>query len=159
MNQETAALEKETLAFVIIQKMRDQKELESFGMALDTHSEAKDLLQEITENLSDHLTSQRIHAYQKALTAERTSTFTLTQEEWQDILKEKEISTVSSIFEAPVYDQTFTILSWYSDPSVYNVLSNQTPEKIGIAFSKANMVVLIQEDENEHTEDSTSDDL
>ena len=45
--------------------MRDQKELESFGMALDTHSEAKDLLQEITENLSDHLTSQRIHAYQK----------------------------------------------------------------------------------------------
>lgn len=159
VNQETAALEKETLAFVIIQKMRDQKELESFGMALDTHSEAKDLLQEITENLSDHLTSQRIHAYQKALTAERTSTFTLTQEEWQDILKEKEISTVSSIFEAPVYDPTFTILSWYSDPSVYNVLSNQTPEKIGIAFSKANMVVLIQEDENEHTEDSTSDDL
>ncbi|MCU7699621.1 hypothetical protein ODV97_04100 [Enterococcus gallinarum] len=93
------------------------------------------------------------------MTAERTSTFTLTQEEWQDILKEKEISTVSSIFEAPVYDPTFTILSWYSDPSVYNVLSNQTPEKIGIAFSKANMVVLIQEDENEHTEDSTSDDL
>ncbi|WP_426065617.1 CAP-associated domain-containing protein, partial [Escherichia coli] len=33
VNQETAALEKETLAFVIIQKMRDQKELESFGMA------------------------------------------------------------------------------------------------------------------------------
>ena len=51
MNQETAALER-NVSFCDHPKMRDQKELESFGMALDTHSEAKDLLQEITENLS-----------------------------------------------------------------------------------------------------------
>ncbi|WP_291292020.1 CAP-associated domain-containing protein [Enterococcus sp.] len=158
VDQETADLEKETLAFVIIEKVRNQKGLESMGMSLDTHKEAKELVQEITNNLSDHLTSQRIHAYQKALTSERTSNFTLTPEEWRDILKEKEIDTTSTIFEAPVYDPTFTILSWYSDPTIYPALSNQT-QKIGIAFSKENMVVLIQEDENEHTEDSTSDDL
>jgi uncharacterized protein YkwD len=159
VDQETAAEEKETLAFVIIEKIRARNNLESFGMALDTHNQAKELVQEITENLADHLTSQRIHTYQKALTSERTNNFTLTQDEWQDILKDREITVQTAIFEAPVYDPTFTILSWNSDQVIYNALSSEQSDKIGIAFSKENMVVLIQEDENKQIEDSTADDL
>lgn len=158
IDQAQADLEKETLAFVIIDKLRNQIGLESFVQDTQTHQDAVGLLADLTNNLSDHLTSQRIHSYQRALSSEKTSNFVLTNDEWQELLAAKELEASASIFEAPVYDPTFTILSWFSNPRFTERLTHEQSEKIGIAFSEANMVVLVQED-IEGTEDSTSDDL
>lgn len=158
IDQAQADLEKETLAFVIIDKLRNQIGLESFVQDTQTHQDAVGLLADLTNNLSDHLTSQRIHSYQRALSSEKTSNFVLTNDEWQELLAAKELEASASIFEAPVYDPTFTILSWFSNPRFTERLTHEQSEKIGIAFSEANMVVLVQEDV-EGTEDSTSDDL
>lgn len=158
IDQAQANLEKETLAFVIIDKIRQQIGLESFSQDTQTHQEAAGLLFDLTNNLSDYLTSQRIHSYQRALSSEKTSNFVLTNDEWRELLADKELEASASIFEAPVYDPTFTILSWFSNPRFAERLTYEQSEKIGIAFSEANMVVLVQEDV-EGTEDSTSDDL
>lgn len=158
IDQAQANLEKETLAFVIIDKIRQQIGLESFSQDTQTHQEAAGLLFDLTNNLSDYLTSQRIHSYQRALSSEKTSNFVLTNDEWRELLADKELEASASIFEAPVYDPTFTILSWFSNPRFAEHLTYEQSEKIGIAFSEANMVVLVQEDV-EGTEDSTSDDL
>lgn len=158
IDQAQANLEKETLAFVIIDKIRQQIGLETFSQDTQTHQEAAGLLFDLTNNLSDYLTSQRIHSYQRALSSEKTSNFVLTNDEWRELLADKELEASASIFEAPVYDPTFTILSWFSNPRFAERLTYEQSEKIGIAFSEANMVVLVQEDV-EGTEDSTSDDL
>ena len=158
IDQAQANLEKETLAFVIIDKIRQQIGLDSFSQDTQTHQEAAGLLFNLTNNLSDYLTSQRIHSYQRALSSEKTSNFVLSNDEWRELLAEKELEASASIFEAPVYDPTFTILSWFSNPRFTERLTHEQSEKIGIAFSEANMVVLVQEDV-EGTEDSTSDDL
>lgn len=158
ISPEQAGLDKETLSFVIIEKMRNVQMLETYSSNLDTQKEAAALLTEFTENISDHITSQRIHSYQKALSSEKTSNFNLTTDEWQELLADQEITATATIFEAPVYDPTFSILSWFSDPAMADRLSHEGPEKIGIAFSEENMVVLVQEQEEE-TEASTTNDI
>jgi len=91
------------------------------------------------------------------LSSEKTSNFNLTTEEWQELLQDQDITATATIFEAPVYDPTFSILSWFSDPAAADRLSHDAAEKIGIAFSQENMVVLVQE--QEETEASTTDDI
>ncbi|WP_313510002.1 CAP-associated domain-containing protein [Enterococcus sp.] len=157
ISAEQAALDKGTLAFVIIEKMRGIQQLDTYSANLDAQKEASTLLQEVTESSADHLTSQRIHSYQKALSSEKTSNFNLTTEEWQELLQDQDITATATIFEAPVYDPTFSILSWFSDPATADRLSHDAAEKIGIAFSQENMVVLVQE--QEETEASTTDDI
>jgi len=123
ISAEQAALDKGTLAFVIIEKMRGIQQLDTYSANLDAQKEASTLLQEVTENSADHLTSQRIHSYQKALSSEKTSNFNLTTEEWQELLQDQDITATATIFEAPVYDPTFSILSWFSDPATADRLT------------------------------------
>ncbi|OTN76293.1 hypothetical protein A5886_001370 [Enterococcus sp. 8G7_MSG3316] len=158
ISADQAGLDKETLAFVIIEKLRNLQMLETYSANLETQKEAATLLAELTDNISDHLTSQRIHSYQKALSSEKTSNFNLTNDEWRELLNDQDIKATATIFEAPVYDPTFSILSWFSDPATADRLSHETLEKIGIAFSQENMVVLVQEQEEE-TEASTTNDI
>lgn len=155
---ETINREKEVWLFSTLNKLRNASDLQNYGSDQLLGQQTSNLLQDMLLNMEDYLTSERMHSYQKSSTDERTSAFYLSANEWTDLLAKKKLVTTASLFSVPVYDPTFTALSWHSDPFLHARFLHPVPEAIGIAFSKQNVVVLMQE-EKEGTGESDSSDL
>lgn len=151
--------EKENLAFSIMEKLRKATDLDAFGIELSFQQKTKEVLTDLLDHMPDYLTSERLLRYQKTLSQERDSRFSLSQEEWRTVLDANELDAAAAVFEVPVYDVVFSILSWHSDPFIHARFLHQTPEVLGIAIAKENMVVLVKEQENEPTGVSDSGDL
>jgi hypothetical protein len=85
-------------------------------------------------------------------------TFTLTKDEFSQLIKQTKLSLddPEGIYQVPIYDSSFTALIWFSDPTNYARLTQDKPEALGVAFSKENMLVLIQnsKEKTQMTEDS-----
>lgn len=112
--------------------------------ALDTA--ATKALTEFIANPTDYLTTQRTLDLGNALKPENHDRFLLTEDEWSS-LNNGAVKKRQGYFERPVYDPTFTLLTWYSS-AYLNVYGQPTKQSLSIAFSKANMLVLIQEMES-----------
>lgn len=81
--------------------------------------------------------------------------FVLNDTEMTDLLEELEDPSVSGHLEQPVYDPSFSVLSWYSTPVLYDQLIRSDETSLGVAFSKENVLVLWKESEYQ-TEESES---
>lgn len=53
--------------------------------------------------------------------------------------------SVSGHFEMPVYDPSFSVLSWYSTPRLNERLLASNEASLAVAFSKENVLILWKE--------------
>lgn len=65
-----------------------------------------------------------------------------------------EIENTSGLFIHPAIDATFSFLYWYSDPYNHDRFMDPGTDSVGIAFSKENMLVLLQEENGESSDSS-----
>ncbi len=72
--------------------------------------------------------------------------FQLTKDEFSLLVKTSKLSLrePAGIFQEPVYDSTFTILSWFSDPQYDSYFAESETTELGVAFSNEGVLVLLE---------------
>ncbi|MFK4565868.1 CAP-associated domain-containing protein [Enterococcus sp. UD-01] len=143
----------------IINLLRVREGLSVYGMTTEDQKTAQKLYETLTKKQKNILAIERIENWQFSKEeANAAAAFTLTNDEFQKLLKNGQVDAkkATGMYTEPVYDPTFTVLSWFSDSLYHSRFGHDEKENIGVAFSKANMLVLIQENEKEiaHTEES-----
>lgn len=143
----------------IINLLRIKEDLSSYIVNTESQKNAQKLFDTLNKNGKDILSEERFELWQYSKEqATATAIFTLSNDEYQELLKDGQLDkkNTTGIYTEPVYDSTFTILSWFSDSLYHSRFAHEETENIGIAFSNASMLVLIQEREPEisQTEES-----
>lgn len=143
----------------VINLLKLKEGLPIYRTKTDSQKNAQKLFETLATNQKVILSPERAEEWQfskEEMTA--GSIFTLTNDEYQKLLKNGQIDKkkATGMFVAPVYDPSFTVLSWFSDSLYHSRFAHQDKENIGVAFSKASMLVLLQETEKEisQTEES-----
>ncbi|EOL43295.1 CAP-associated domain-containing protein [Enterococcus caccae] len=133
--------------------------LPTYHVNTESQKNAQKLFETLTKNQKNILSSERAETWQfskEQMTA--AAIFTLTNDEYQKLLKVGQLDKkkATGMFTEPVYDPTITVLSWFSDSLYHSRFAHQENENIGVAFSKASVLVLLQETEKEisQTEES-----
>ena len=82
------------------------------------------------------------------LSANRQAELLQTREEHTAIhpfhLTKLSLREPAGIFQEPVYDSTFTILSWFSDPQYDSYFAESETTELGVAFSNEGVLVLLE---------------
>jgi hypothetical protein len=137
----------------LFQFLRNYDRLPEFILDTKNQMLGEQILGSFFSKTENFLTTERTQQLKRIQSGTEDGRFTLSRSEMEDVLKEFSATTASVYLELPVYDPTFTILTWYSTPYLHTRFMHQDPESLGIAFSKENVVVLLQKLENK-TEDS-----
>ncbi|WP_321387798.1 CAP-associated domain-containing protein [uncultured Enterococcus sp.] len=145
----------------MINMIRIKEALPAYSIHLSAEKNAESLYQFYEENAAEFLSVERLEALSRVKSeslGEIATSFILTNTEFDSMLSQSELDLRKSqgIFMTPVYDLSFTALYWFSDGAYYSRLSHSENETIGVAFSKEDVLVLLQAAENntEETEDS-----
>lgn len=134
-------------------KMREG--LPSYYVNTESQKNAQILYELLLEDQKLILSSDRLEAWnQSQQETIATVSFTLTNEEYQKLLKISSLNqkNATGMFTEPVFDPSFTVLYWFSDSLYHSRFAHQENENIGVAFSKESVLVLLQEPENKKTE-------
>ncbi|MGX7172922.1 CAP-associated domain-containing protein [Enterococcus ratti] len=101
------------------------------------------------------LSKERLAEWQQINGSSKTTAkFSLTTDELNALVAKRNLSKVNGVFSHPIIDPTFTFLLLYSDPYYHDRFLRNTSDLLGIAFSKENMLVLLQEEVKESTDSS-----
>ncbi|MBO0447873.1 hypothetical protein JZO78_16275 [Enterococcus ureilyticus] len=143
----------------IINLLRIKEGLPTYRVNTESQKNAQKLFEVLNKNQKNILSSERAESWQFSKEQMATTAiFTLTNEEYQKLLKVGQLDKkkATGMYAEPIYDPTFTVLSWFSDSLYHSRFSHEEKENIGVAFSKASMLVLMQETEKEisQTEES-----
>ncbi|HIY57877.1 MAG TPA: hypothetical protein H9829_06730 [Candidatus Tetragenococcus pullicola] len=138
--------EKQVQSSSIFQQLRKRENLTSFREITTLQVESKEALERFELEPEDILTTERLQTL-KRLQEGEPGTFLLSENEMQDLLENESGSKIKGFFEMPVYDPVFTILSWHSDPYLHGRFTKEKKENLAVAYSKENILVLLQESE------------
>lgn len=138
-------IQKSDISRYVMQQLRQSHDFSPYETQVLLQQETEDLLTDFLVNPEDYLSTERLRSFQRIQQQEMNQNWVLNNQELQTLVGE--ISKVKTFahFEMPVYDPILTILSWYSNPYLVSRLFYEESESIGIAFSKENMLVLLQE--------------
>lgn len=150
---------KSNQAIRIINLLRIKEDLPTYSANTEGQRNAQKLFDALIKNEKTILSSERAEIWQFSKEqATSQAIFTLTNNEYQKLLKAGQLNKkdATGMYTEPVYDATFTILSWFSDSLYHSRFAHDETENIGVAFSNASMLVLLQESESEisQTEES-----
>ncbi|MGM0216955.1 CAP-associated domain-containing protein [Enterococcus sp. AZ126] len=142
-----------------INLLKLEEDLPSYRVNTESQKNAQKLFDTLNKNQKNIFSLERAEIWQYSKEQMMaTASFTLTNDEYQKLLKIAQLDKkkATGMYTEPVYDSTFTVLSWFSDSLYYSRFAHQENENIGVAFSKASMLVLLQESEKEisQTEES-----
>lgn len=137
----------------LFQLFRERDQLDAFYLESSAQIMSEQILGTFFAEPEEFLTTERVQKLQRIQNELDNELFRLNRLEMEDVLSEFSIDTAMLYLELPVYDPMFAILSWYSTPYLHARYMHQDAEALGIAFSKENVVVLLQKVENT-TEDS-----
>lgn len=157
--QPTVDAIKSTQAVYVMNLLRKRESLPVYTETVTSQKNAQGLFSVLEKNRDNVLSRERMETWANS-TEQATAdhSFTLSNDEFQKLLKIGQLNkkVTSGMYTEPVYDPTFTLLSWYSDSSYNTHFGEDSEEEIGIAFSKESMLVLLQEPNTEisQTEDS-----
>ncbi|MBO0439763.1 CAP-associated domain-containing protein [Candidatus Enterococcus ikei] len=152
-----AVISNQTIRTINLLKLKE--ELPTYHVNTESQKNAQKLFETLTKNQKNILSLERIETWQFSKEqAVSTAVFTLTNDEFQKLLKIGQLDKkkATGMYTEPVYDPTFTVLSWFSDSLYHSRFAHQENENIGVAFTKESMLVLLQETEKEisQTEES-----
>ncbi|MGG5340521.1 CAP-associated domain-containing protein [Enterococcus sp. AZ192] len=142
-----------------INLLRMKENLETYAISTESQKNAQKLFELLPKQQKNIFSAERLENWQfskEQLSA--TETFVLSNDEYQKLLRlgQMDKKNTTGMYTEPIYDPSFTVLSWFSDSLYHSRFAHEGNENIGVAFSKASMLVLIQETEKEisQTEDS-----
>lgn len=138
----------------LLQLLRQRNNKSSFSLDTQLQVSSEDLLNTFDEDKEDILMTERLQELQRFEGSE-PGTFVLSDTEMSDLLANLENSSVSGHLELPVYDPSFSVLSWYSTPVLRDQLMRADNASLAVAFSKEDVLVLWKELESQ-TEESES---
>lgn len=134
-------------AIRVINLLKTSEEQSAFRVDTTSQKEAQLLYDSFEKNNQTILSSER-RAILLQAREDRTAlnSFTLSNDEFGQLVKASKLALnePTGIYKEPVYDSSFTILSWFSDPLYHARFNHEQNEDIGVAFSQENMLVLIQ---------------
>lgn len=142
-----------------INLLKLNEDLPAYHVNTESQKSAQKLFEILPKNQKNILSLDRADNWQFSKEQMTAATiFTLTNDEYQKLLKlgQLDVKKATGMYTEPIYDSTFTVLSWFSDSLYHSRFAHQENENIGVAFSKASMLVLLQETEKEisQTEES-----
>lgn len=141
-------------AIDLIQLLRQKNEQSTFTIDPSLQMASEKLLASFNRNKEDILTTERLQELQR-IEKGQAGTFILNDTEMDDFLKELDDPSVSGHLELPVYDSTFSVLSWSSTPLLQEQLIDAESASLAVVFSKENVLILWKEPEYQ-TEESES---
>ncbi|HLQ41179.1 MAG TPA: CAP-associated domain-containing protein [Tetragenococcus sp.] len=144
---------KKKYAMDLLQLLQEKRQKKAFSFQTDLQIATEQTLTKFLREKEDYLTTERMQNLQR-IEKHQSGFFRLNKKEMDSLLKDVKFSDLSGILEVPVYDATFTMLSWYSNQSLYKKLWT-SDGTVAIAFSKENVLVL-QEKNDYQTKESGS---
>lgn len=143
----------------VINLLRNQEKMSMYSTNSKNQKNAQTMFDLLNNKPTEFLTDDRLMLwYQNEEQGKVSPTFTLSNDEFQALLSVAKLPTkkVTGIYTKPVYDTSFTVLSWFSDSLYYSRFDHQKKETISVAFSKESVLVLLEENEKEisQTEES-----
>ncbi|MGX7245232.1 CAP-associated domain-containing protein [Enterococcus quebecensis] len=143
----------------MINLLKLKENLPAYHVNTENQKNAQKLFETLAKNTKSILSTERAEIWQFSKEqATASEIFTLTNDEYQKLLKIGQLDKkkATGIFTEPIYDPSFTVLAWFSDSLYHSRFAHRENENIGVAFSKASMLVLLQETEKEisQTEES-----
>ncbi|MGK0550561.1 CAP-associated domain-containing protein [Enterococcus faecalis] len=156
--QATAAIDQGTQAAKVLNLLETKEGHEPFRIEVGTQAEAEHLSHYFAQNSETVLSADRQAAFLEMKENQAALyPFALTSEEFAQLCKQSKLPLTepSGLYQEPIYDSSFTMLSWFSDQANYGRLSRPESETLGVAFSKENMLVLLQTT-NEKTQKTES---
>lgn len=143
----------------IINLLKINEGLSSYHVTMDSQKNAQKLFESLPINQKTILSPERAEIWLRSKEQPTAAApFILTNHEYQKLLKIGQVDKkkATGMYTEPVYDASFTVLSWFSDSLYHSRFAHKENENIGVAFSKASMLVLLQETEKEisQTEES-----
>ncbi|MGX7162730.1 CAP-associated domain-containing protein [Enterococcus massiliensis] len=134
-------------SFVLLNLLRGMDQLPEYQSDFDLQQSSEKLLKDFLETPQEFLNEERLAIFEDVKEKRNLQPFFLSSEEWGKILQEHKIEKAQGVMEFPVYDPTFQLLTYYSDPYLHTKFFRDDSEGIAVAISKENMVVLLQERE------------
>lgn len=142
-------------SFQLLNELRYLDKLPLYQQTTNFTTQTELLLADYLNKPEDILTKERLPEWQQASgSAKTTVKFSLTSDELDQLAAKRKLSQTNGVFSHPVIDPTFSFLFLYSDPYYHDRFLANTADLLGIAFSKENMLVLLQEKEKERTDSS-----
>lgn len=143
----------------VVNLLRDQEKMSMYSTNSKNQKNAQTIFNLLNNKPTDYLHDERLMSwYQTKEQGKVSPTFTLSNDEFQVLLSTAKIPAkkVTGIYTEPVYDASYTVLSWFSDSLYYSRFDHQKKESISVAFSRESMLVLLEEIEKEisQTEES-----
>ncbi|MGC6767615.1 CAP-associated domain-containing protein [Enterococcus sp. LJL128] len=141
--------------------LRIKEELPAYAINPAVERNAEYLYASYEEYIADILTVERLEALSQVKSESLgaiSSSFAFTKKEYETMIAKSSltIQKPAGAFMTPVYDPSFTALFWFSDGAYYLRFASDKNEDIGIAFSKEDVLVLLQtiEKNTDETEES-----
>ncbi len=139
----------------LLNQLRQLDRLPLYKQTTGFSTQTKLLLSDYLNRPEDILTKERLAEWQQiAGSTNATAKFSLTTDEIDSLVAKRKLPQSTGVFTHPVIDPTFTFLFLYSDPYYHDRFLVNTSDLLGIAFSKENMLVLMQEEVKESTDSS-----
>ena len=139
----------------MLNQLRQLDRLPLYKQTTGFSTQTKLLLSDYLNRPEDILTKERLAEWQQiAGSTNATAKFSLTTDEIDSLVAKRKLPHSTGVFTHPVIDPTFTFLFLYSDPYYHDRFLVNTSDLLGIAFSKENMLVLMQEEVKESTDSS-----
>lgn len=158
---EEITAEKQKTIIRMINLLRIKDGLEAYSIDVETKKNAVELFRFYEKHPSEFLSVERLESLSQVKNeslGEIASAFVFSNKEFKMMADKSNLSSrkPDGIFMTPVYDPSFTALFWFSEGAYYARFSQETAQNIGVAFSKEDVVVLLENTENntEETEDS-----
>ncbi len=146
---------KENKSFILLNDLRKQDELPLYRRNINFSDRTKLLLHDYLKKPEEILSQDRLAEWKQTLgSAKTTAKFTLSKDEMDKLTEKADLKRINGVLTHPVIDPTFTFLFLYSDPYYHDRFLLDTSDQLGIAFSKENMIVLIQEEAEESSDSS-----
>lgn len=146
---------KEQKGTELLNQLREEDSLPAYRQMLLFEEKTKHVLSSFLTKPEDHLTPERVGEWQAAVTSSKTmKRFSLTGDELTDILEKNQLKQTTGLFTHPMIDPTFSFLQWYSDPYTHERFMSESADTLAIAFSKENVLVLLQEEQEESSDSS-----
>lgn len=143
----------------VVNLLRDRENMSLYNTSTKNQKNAQTIFDLLNNKPTEFLNDDRLMLwYQIEEQGKVSPIFTLSNDEFQALLSAAKLPAkkITGIYTKPVYDTSFTVLSWFSDSLYYSRFDHQKKETISVAFSKESVLVLLEETEKEisQTEES-----
>ena len=151
--EEEAVTGKQKTLTRMINLLRIKEDLPPYRIEPGAEKNAASVYQVFEEHQVDIMSVERLETLSQIRSeslGEIGSAFAFTPVEFAAMVDQSDLSIrkPNGLFMTPIYDPSFAALFWFSDGAYYARFSRDEEQNIGVAFSQADVLVLLQNVDN-----------